>query len=389
MGMGINLGWLRSHRAVLLATVALLELAVGYLDYTLDRGLPLANLHFIPIVLAAFYLGYVGALATAVASIAVFHLSHFYLPGRPVYLLEADLLRLALFVFIGLVTARLADDRRRLGEYARSLEKRSGELVAVHAELARVSTEKSRLVAIAAHEVRSPLTVVMGNTQLLQREELEPRLRQRLQSILSASQQLLHTVNNILDRSSIEAGRLQLSLQQVDVVALAEEHLRLYSDLSQRHPVALTAPGQALALADREKIGRVLVNLLSNATKYSPPDRPITIRVAADGNVVSIEVADEGPGIAAAERERIFDAYYRSDGSGATGIGLGLAICKEIVAAHGGQIGVRAGTANGSIFYFTLPAILDGHDCSNHSAERSMVALAGVAIGVTTDRTYS
>jgi len=367
---------LTPRRGIIVAAVVVLELVVGYLDYAVGGRLPLANLHFLPIVLAALNFGYAGALATAAASVAIFHLSHFYLPGRPVYFPEADLLRLALFILVGLVTARLADDRRRLREYARAADKRSTELAELNAELARISAEKSRLVAIASHEVRAPLTVIMGNAQLLQREELEPRLQRRLQHIRAASQQLLHTVNNILDRSSIEAGRLRLALGQVDIVALAEEYLRLYGDLLQHHPVSLIAStGETPAFADREKIGRVLVNLLSNAAKYSPAGKPIIVRVAAEDGTVSVEVADEGPGIAVTERKRIFDAYYRSDGAGAVGMGLGLAICKEIVAAHGGRVGVRAGVPTGSVFYFTLPAAPPAVGQAGHSPDPAPPAL--------------
>lgn len=371
----IRLQTMKPSKGAILAAVIAMEGAVGYLDYAGEGDVPLANLHFIPIVLAALYFGYAGAVGAALSSIAVFHLTHFYLPGNAVYLPEADLVRLALFVLIGLITARLADDRQRLRECARAADKRSAELALANAELAKVSAEKSRVVAIASHEVRAPLTVIMGHTQLLQRDEgLDPGHRQRLQRVVSAAQQLLHTLNNILDHSAIEAGRLRLDRRPVDVIALAEECVKLYGDLWQRYPISLVAPaGQMIALVDREKIGRVLVNLLSNAAKYSPPDRPITIRIAAETETISLEVADEGPGIAAAERRRIFDAYYRSNGAG-NGVGLGLAICNEIVSAHGGQIGVRAGAPTGSVFYFTLPA-----SPANH-ADRASEATTAVLV---------
>ena len=231
-----------------------------------------------------------------------------------------------------------------------------------HQELMTLDRMKSDFVATVSHELRSPLAVIGGFAKTLIEhfdqidEETE---KESLEIILKKSIALEGLIENILDMSRIEDGRLEVNLEAVDVVALCER-VRVDQDrVAEAHEVALEADGHGMtAVADPEKAEVALGNLVRNAIKFSPEGGRVKISVKESGRMAEISVTDEGVGIPADELEKIFERFYQVD-RGETrsfpGSGLGLHITRELVHAMGGTVEVESELEKGSTFTFTLP----------------------------------
>ena len=250
---------------------------------------------------------------------------------------------------------------------------RMARLYEMEREKAARSQERERLerdlLSMVSHELRTPLTAIKTSVGALsnshsrydERAEAETRL---LNNIGRSTERLINLVNELLDMARLRAGRVTLNLQVLnlgDVLLDALAGLRpLYEEREQSIHVDLPATSsprwQMLAVqADRRRIEQVLVNLLSNANKYSPPGSTLIVGATSRTGQVRVFVRDEGPGIAPQEQKRVFDKFYRAGEGKHEGTGLGLAIARSIVELHGGQIGVSSKLGAGSTFYFTLP----------------------------------
>jgi two-component system sensor histidine kinase KdpD len=240
------------------------------------------------------------------------------------------------------------------------------ERVQLAAEAARIrvqmETEKLRssLLSAVSHDLRTPLSVITGAASTLAEgvETLPANLRRELlHSILDEAGHLNRLVANLLDMTRLEAGALEVhkdwqSLEEI--VGSSLEHLaRQLKD----HPVAThLQPDLPFVPLDDLLIQQVLVNLLENAAKYSPPGTPIDLTAFASPSTLTVEVADRGPGLPAAELEQVFEKFYRAaNSSGRPGAGLGLAIARGIIELHGGQIEAENRPGGGTVFRFTLP----------------------------------
>jgi two-component system sensor histidine kinase KdpD len=262
--------------------------------------------------------------------------------------------------------SRLADaDERQLldtfaGLIASAIERTQ---LADEARLARLRAEteqlRNSLLSSVSHDLRTPLAVVTGATSALL-EEGGPRdehtRRELLETAHEEALRLNRLVRNLLDMTRLEAGalRVQKELQPVEeVVGAALERME---DRLRGREVHTSIPDDLpLAPFDSALIEQVLINLLENATKYTPAGSPIEIAARAEGDSVVVEVADHGPGVPAKEAERVFEKFYRAQEGEGGGVGLGLTICRGIVAAHGGRIWVEAREGGGARFRFTLP----------------------------------
>lgn len=230
-------------------------------------------------------------------------------------------------------------------------------------EAKKLERLKSEFIAGVSHELRSPLTIIRGYSQILERALSEyEELRYYATTISEESRHLARLVDDLLDFSRIETGRLRLSLEWCDLATIVAETARTYEGYAQRHMIRTELlAGPVMARADPARVRQVLTNFINNAIKYSPEGSPITIRLATSERqhqqVAEIRVRDQGPGIAPEHQKRIFERFYRVNPSpaGGEGIGLGLAICKAIVEGHGGEIDVISEVGKGSEFYFTLP----------------------------------
>jgi len=226
----------------------------------------------------------------------------------------------------------------------------------------RNEAEMRDFISMAAHELRAPLTAIKGFARTLSRapESIpEDRRSSYLETINEQSDRLARLVDDLMQASRIDARRVDLELQPVDVAATARSVLEQYRQRWASHPIEVNGNGGfALAEADPHRLEEVLINLVGNAVKYSPPGTPIRILVER-GPAVTVHVEDEGPGIAREDLGALFRKFSRlraATDAEIPGTGLGLFIVKGLVEALGGSIGVDSDLGRGTRFTFTLPA---------------------------------
>jgi PAS domain S-box-containing protein len=229
-------------------------------------------------------------------------------------------------------------------------------------EAARV---KDEFVSVVSHELRSPLTPIRGFVQLVAKELAKEGGHdhhvRRLQAIAGHVDRMTRLVDDLLDVSRLRAGGLEIRRAPADVVAICREVLQSRIPTAPEHHLNLVAPETGVVGCwDADRLHQVIDNLVGNAIKYTPAGGRITVTVEADDSAheAIVRVSDTGPGIPVEDRERIFTAFYRVENSGrggAGGLGLGLYICHELVAAHGGRISVSDAAGGGAEFTVRLP----------------------------------
>jgi signal transduction histidine kinase len=231
-------------------------------------------------------------------------------------------------------------------------------------ELERLNAEKNRFLGMAAHDLRNPLFGVLSLTEALIRRGSVPEAdRKFLEQIAKATRSMKALVDDFLDVSAIEAGELRLRLERVDLGSVIEESVAGQRDLAIRKNIELhfERTGDTAVVADRHKIGQVMVNLITNALKFTPEHSTVYVSIAASGAAARVSVADSGPGISPADRDLLFRPFSvastRATG-GEPSTGLGLAICRKIIEGHGGRIWVESNEGGGSVFLFELALAL-------------------------------
>jgi two-component system phosphate regulon sensor histidine kinase PhoR len=230
-------------------------------------------------------------------------------------------------------------------------------------ELQRLGRARRDMVANISHELRTPITTIRVLVDTLLRRDIEqPEKAEKLVEKISVEVEHLHQIaQELLDLAMIESGRAEFMLEPTGLWAIAADVIERMGELAQRqqHEISNEVPDEIRVLADKEQVTRVLTNLLHNAIKFTPPGGRIVIGATPNGEWVTVNVTDDGPGVPMAERDRIFERFYRSDRAReGGGTGLGLAIAKHIVGAHGGRIWAAEPPAShtGAHICFTLPA---------------------------------
>lgn len=261
-------------------------------------------------------------------------------------------------------------------------------LIVARDEAERANRAKSQFLSHMSHELRTPMNAILGFGQLLGSDPQQPlssRQQDHVHEILRGARHLLDLINEVLDLGRIEAGELQVEGVPIRLDALVEDCLGLMRPLAQSHgvqlqPPALLPPGECV-LADRTRLKQVLLNLLANAIKYNRPGGDVALACSRESDALRISVRDHGPGLTAAEQQRLFQPFERlaAGQTNVEGTGIGLALSRRLVEAMGGTVGVDSVVGSGSTFWVELPradapALVDGD-----GAPAAADAVAGAA----------
>ena len=245
---------------------------------------------------------------------------------------------------------------RKTNKYIIDINKKNDELV-------KLNATKDKFFSIIGHDLKGPFNAVVGFSELME-EELKQKeytgAEEYAGIIKNASLRAMSLLNNLLDWSNSQTGRMDFRPEKFDLIALIDEVTLFLGDLAQYKSIALVKeiPAKAVVFADKAMIGTILRNLISNAVKFSHKGGTVKIALVQSQREWVISVIDKGVGITREEQEKLFriDTNHTTPGTHQEmGTGLGLLLCKDFIAKHGGRIGVESNSGNGSRFYFTIP----------------------------------
>jgi two-component system phosphate regulon sensor histidine kinase PhoR len=241
----------------------------------------------------------------------------------------------------------------------------SGTLMVIHdvTELRRLERVRQEFIANASHELRTPLTAIRGYVESLLEGAVEEPARARpfLEVIARHAERMSRLVDDLMDLSNIETGRLQLDRQPVSLRQMGEQVVALHRDVASKKGISLqfdVPPDLPAVLADRDRLQQILINLVDNAIKFTPAGRVSLSANKVSSTRVEVTVADTGTGIPSIDLPRITERFYRVDRGRAReqgGTGLGLSIVKHLVHAHGGELNIESELGRGTRATFTLP----------------------------------
>ncbi len=269
-------------------------------------------------------------------------------------------------LIIALITAQRESAKRRAFVAEQDMLLHAEELEKTNKRLEEANQLKTHFISMASHELKTPITAIRGQAQIaLRKLKKQKDDSPELESIYASLEKIdmqthrLHTlVDDLLDMSALQAGKMHLRLHRCDLNALCEEVVAEQHLLSNR-TIELVVPEKALILrADSERVGQVITNLLTNAIKYSLPGSPIRLAASKQAAGVLIEIHNEGEAISQEQQVHLFELFYRASNaqnSSKQGWGLGLAISKDIVERHGGRIWVQSVEGEGTTFCVELP----------------------------------
>jgi signal transduction histidine kinase/ActR/RegA family two-component response regulator len=253
-------------------------------------------------------------------------------------------------------------NRDELGELTTNLNRMNDELGRLYQELEEASRHKSEFLAYMSHELRTPLNAVIGFSDVLHEQlagDLNEKQTQYVTAIQTSGRHLLTLINDVLDLSKIEAGRMELKLSTFTLNDVLEGSIALMRERATRQGIALkldVTPSVGIIEADERLLKQVLFNLLSNALNFTDRDGHVEVVARRHGDVIVISVRDDGVGITTADQTRIFEDFEQVGRSRMQeGTGLGLALSRRFVELHGGQLDVESELGRGSTFMFWLP----------------------------------
>jgi signal transduction histidine kinase len=374
----VHLSWLRSAWFGYVASLLLVG-AMLPLDNIVDYFSPSPIFDSAPFglvsVLVALIWGFGPALFTiAMGLIAIVELIS---PGLMTFNIGKDIAMLAPFGVLQIVAVaiaiqfevarrRILADQQVIQAYARELEAANQRLVQVNEQLERANYLKDYVITRSSHELRTPITTILGRTQLIlsrlnrsgETSENWSALRKHLEIVVVQAQRLRALIDDLFDLSSVRSGEVPLRLAPCDFGSLCRAVIEDEQALSDRS-LELELPAACLLLqADEKRLTQVLVNLVDNAVKYSPEHSVIHARVSAAEAHVIFQVQNEGTVLSPTQLEQLFKPFYRTldaETSPVKGWGLGLSISKEIVERHGGQIWAESSVERGITFFVRLP----------------------------------
>ncbi|MGH7791836.1 MAG: GAF domain-containing protein, partial [Thermodesulfobacteriota bacterium] len=251
----------------------------------------------------------------------------------------------------------------RVNERTAQLKAANEELLTAMEEADRANRAKSEFLSRMSHELRTPMNAILGFAQLLEMyPSITPERRENVKHILEAGRHLLNLINEVLDITRIDSGRLTVSMEQVRVKDVTEEALDLIQPIAEQRKIRLQSilVNDWYILADRRRVKQVLLNLLSNAVKYDREGGLVDLSCEeVPEKLLRIKVSDTGSGIPLEKIERLFNPFDRlgAEQSSIEGTGLGLALCKQLVGAMRGIIGVESTAGQGSTFWLEMPLV--------------------------------
>ncbi|SRR6266508_247195 len=279
----------------------------------------------------------------------------------PIQRTEARLAAIASGDFSGHVDVANRDE---LGALAENVNRMNDELGRLYQELETVSRHKSEFLANMSHELRTPLNAIIGFSEVLHEQMFGGLNEQQMgyvEDVLEAGRHLLSVINDILDLSKVEAGRMELEISDVNLRQALEAGMSMHGERASRGGVTLglsLEPDDMVIRADERKLRQVVFNLLSNAVKFTPSGGRIDVSARMSDGAVEVAVSDTGTGIAPEDQERIFEEFQQAPGDTGRrqeGTGLGLPLSRKFIELHGGLLWVESEPGVGSVFRFTLP----------------------------------
>lgn len=228
-------------------------------------------------------------------------------------------------------------------------------------EIKELDEQKDLFIGIASHELKTPITTIKGYVQLLQSiygDGTDMLLKDSLATIDRQIINLTTLIADLLDLSKIKSGSLHLAKEDFDINEMVEEIITNTRQVNPGHNIVFSKIEKAIVYGDKDRLGQVLINFLTNAIKYSPDSKTVIVKISADSQDTVVSVHDSGIGISKADQQKIFERFYRVEGKNEKtfpGFGIGLFIAAEIIRNHSGNIGVTSEQGKGSIFYFSLP----------------------------------
>jgi signal transduction histidine kinase len=254
-------------------------------------------------------------------------------------------------------------NRDELGSLAANVNRMNDELRRLYGELEAASRHKSEFLANMSHELRTPLNAIIGFSQVLRQRlfgEINPKQEEYLDDVIASGNHLLSLIDDVLDLSKVEAGRIELARTTFSLRGAVERGVVMVREQAAERRIRLSldhAPAVDLVNGDERRVRQVVFNLLSNAVKFTPDGGSVAVGTERVGAEVHVSVADTGAGVAPEDQERIFEEFQQTELGlrQREGTGLGLALSRRLVELHGGRIWVESGSAGGSRFVFTLP----------------------------------
>jgi signal transduction histidine kinase len=343
------------NRLTILAITLLIIALLGFLDYKTGEELSFSIFYLIPISLLSLYRGtkVTSILISAFFASILWFLAEYYTREYsnlffPVWNAFA---RLVMYSAIGLLLLYLKEKDKRVN--------------LVNSNLKALNEEKNKFIGIAAHDLRSPISGIYSLSDLLINEyknNVSPKVLELLNLIRTMSNNTIIVLQNLLDVSKIESGKVELKLMTQDYISFIRHQIFLNQILAKHKNISISLQSRIDSIMinfDNHYFSEAIDNFLSNAIKYSYNNSEIIVKISLpDDKHLLTEVIDKGKGIEEGEQQKLFN-YFQKTSTRPTGgeisTGLGLAIAKKIITLHNGEIGVKSVLDQGSNFYFTLP----------------------------------
>ncbi len=257
----------------------------------------------------------------------------------------------------------LQERDRKINEYMESLKNANRELERTNDELVRLEKEKTDFNAMITHDIKSPLSTILAYAEMIQDGSLsrQEEIEKAMSSVYTSGKKILTLVDNFLISAAIEAGKLKLNLQPLDINNLVEDSMGAFIPQAERRNVTISLVKETALphiTGDKVQLDRVICNILGNALKYIPPGASVTVTTRLALDSVEIDISDTGGGIPEKDVDTMFQKFRRSSATGKIdGMGLGLYISKAVAEAHGGSVSLKSKLGEGATFTVRIPVI--------------------------------